>query len=381
MKYIYLDESVSQDGNYVGYGALILSNEILAKQIIEESLAKLINDPDREQEQCREMDNRTIERKYFHACEDSKNSHSHFCESINTLMKGEFTCQIFDKRNLKDSESSTEYLFDLTSGLSSLEVFQTREPIAIVFEERSGLSKEKLEKWLQSYTNRVLATVYDHPYIPTLFPEIKIEISSKNNNGLECCDFLLWGVMRMLQGKMDWYNRLKPRVKAESKPDSKEWNSVSMTFGKLEDKNNSINYKLDDYPINPDLLINNDYLVKFYVHAEKLITYLIQTGVPEHLKYMEDEIRNLADTTMDLNYLNRIYKVAKTYIKLFDTLPVIPPDCKHTDKKFLLLSKKYVALVLRDDLINGVRTRAFLEKERKNILKNTPEILNNKYTL
>lgn len=42
MKYMYLDESVSQDGNYVGYGALFLSDDTLGKQIIEKALTELI---------------------------------------------------------------------------------------------------------------------------------------------------------------------------------------------------------------------------------------------------------------------------------------------------------------------------------------------------
>lgn len=376
MKYVYLDESISQDRNYVGYGALFLSDETYAKQIVEKSLTELINDPDRELKQCKDMDDRTIIRRYFHACEDSKNSHSHFCSSINTFMQGEFFCEVFNKVNLNNEESSTNYLYDLTSGLSSLEIFQTREPIKIIFEERNGLSKPKLEKWLHRYTDHVLASVYDFPYLPAFFPEIEIEIANKSNNGLQCCDFFLWTVMRNLVGINDWYTRLNPKAKFESQPQSGEYNSVHMIFGELKDED-SINYEVNDYPTSGNSVIGINDIEQFYIYAEKLLITLSRNEIPHYLKYMENDIKNFACSTMDKNYVNRIFEVAKIYIKIFDTLPVISSECEPADKKFLLLSKKYMALVLRGDLLNGMRTRTRLENIRKKILKENPQKLSN----
>lgn len=336
MKYIYLDESINE--NYVGYGALFVTDGNLAKQVVDKALIDLINDPDRNDKQCKELDDRTISRQFFHACDDSKNAHSHICTAINTSLKGEFYSQVFDINKMSKEESSIEYLFDLTSGLSSLRMFETREPVTIVFEERNGLTKQKIEEWLNRYSNSVVASVYDHPYIPTLFPEVKIEISSKENSGLQCCDFLLWAVMRKLQGKSTWYDRFGSCFKSESTPPNNEWFGFYLDFGKVKGETN-INYKLEDYPIDPDSKISQTDLINFYLYAERILLHLSQNGVPTYLKYMEASIIKLADEVLDED-INRVKKVADLYIRLFDTLPVISAECSAKDKEFLLFSKK-----------------------------------------
>ena len=103
MKYIYLDESINE--NYVGYGALFVTDGNLAKQVVDKALIDLINDPDRNAKQCKELDDRTISRQFFHACDDSKNAHSHICTAINTSLKGEFYSQVFDINKMSKEES------------------------------------------------------------------------------------------------------------------------------------------------------------------------------------------------------------------------------------------------------------------------------------
>ena len=207
---------------------------------------------------------------------------------------------------------------------------------------------------------------------PALFPEVNIEISNKSNKGLQCCDYILWAVMRKLQGNDTWYNRLNPRFKTESQPENNEWLAVDMVFGRIKEEDN-VSYKLEDYPIDPDSIISNNDLVRFYLYAEKLLLHLNENGVPAHLKYMEGDIKNLADNVLDKKDINRVEKVAGIYIRLFDTLPVISPESDSNNREFLLLSKKYMALVLRNDLINGVRTRMFLENERRKNLEFNPQ--------
>jgi hypothetical protein len=152
MRYVYLDESVSADGSFAGYGALTADDQS-PEQVVDAALSALKADPDRYDSRCCKQDDQTIWKGFFHASDDSKNSHSHFCTELNKLQDGEFTSHIFDTRNTRLRNPSREHLFDLTTGLSSLPVFQMRDPVTIVFEKRKGLSRERVEKWLNRYTN------------------------------------------------------------------------------------------------------------------------------------------------------------------------------------------------------------------------------------
>ena len=77
--YIYIDETSSN--GLIGAGAL-LTIEPIQDSIINEAIAELDKFHKKhkyEDENVKRMDAQTLERGYFHASEDSKNSHSIIC--------------------------------------------------------------------------------------------------------------------------------------------------------------------------------------------------------------------------------------------------------------------------------------------------------------
>lgn len=93
MRSFFLDET--ENNNYIGYGLIIAENNY--KAIINEALNNLKNDPVINTSKFKKKDERTLQRNYFHASEDSDNAHSHFSNSINKYLKGDFYYSIFDK--------------------------------------------------------------------------------------------------------------------------------------------------------------------------------------------------------------------------------------------------------------------------------------------
>jgi len=370
---VYLDESKSGDHSFIGYGCLI-AHEGMADAIIGAALERLNQDPDTKDPRCSEMDKRTLSRRLFHAADDSKNAHSHLCTEINRQLRGDFASHVFDMTKAGIDPPTEDHAFDLTSALSSLKVFQARNPVTIVFEDREKLSAAALQRWHDCYTDQVLRSIYDHPYIPALFPDTSLLIGDKANAGLQCCDFLTWTVMRKLQGDDAWNQRLQPRFRAEATSESADWIGLDMGFGETlpEPK---VNYRLTDFPTNLDSKVTHNSLVSLYINAERVLSCFAQNGLPPHMLHLDAEVRRLAQTRLDPDQRGRVTAVAKTYLKLFDTLPLLAGDETEGEREFLLLSKKYLALTLRDDLIHGVRTGLYLERVRREILQTKPTCL------
>jgi len=77
--YIYADEAAFLSGTEEILGTGILISETPIDQTVVTTAMKLLfDDPDFD----KKMDQRTIDNGYFHASEDSKNGHSHFCRGI-----------------------------------------------------------------------------------------------------------------------------------------------------------------------------------------------------------------------------------------------------------------------------------------------------------
>ena len=66
MKYVYLDESVSADGSFAGYGAFIADDQS-TEQVVDAALSGLKGDLDRYDDRYYRQDERTIRRGFFHA--------------------------------------------------------------------------------------------------------------------------------------------------------------------------------------------------------------------------------------------------------------------------------------------------------------------------
>jgi hypothetical protein len=98
--HLYLDETTfGTSGEFLGY-ASFLTEKPIEIGLIETALTNLESDPARHLDQFKDQDSRTLERRYFHAADDSQNAHSHLCKAINEQVKGEFESQLFDMHTL-----------------------------------------------------------------------------------------------------------------------------------------------------------------------------------------------------------------------------------------------------------------------------------------
>lgn len=94
--FAYADETIftiepNSNLRALGCGILISRTEI-TPEVIREAIHNLSIDPDFDEKK----DTRTLERKYFHASDDSKNAHSHLCNSINKHIKSVFDFTYYD---------------------------------------------------------------------------------------------------------------------------------------------------------------------------------------------------------------------------------------------------------------------------------------------
>jgi len=370
MKHIYFDESIFSEPNpYVGYGALI-TDEKIEYQIINEALKNLYNDKDRFESENKEKDQRTLDRGYFHATDDSKNAHSHICTQINKKVNGDFSSNFMEPK-LKNDE---KIIFKTTSMLSSLRLFNFRHPIKFIFEERQGLNEKVIKKWYKETEMDILKNIYNYPFIPACFPKIEVEIADKNNPGLQIVDFILWSVNRKINGIDKWYNRLHSKLRMNMNPQKNKmnWGGEDLIINNGVERPKHY-YQIEDFPNEDDITVTENMMVNIYLHAEKVIKFYSINKLPEHLTHQNEDIKNIASGLMDKDSKDRISKVACQYLKLFDTVPLITKQTSKKEKQFLLLSKKYLSLVLRTDLINGVRTNDYLERIRYEILQKNPE--------
>jgi len=374
MRYVYCDESTFSDPKpCIGIGMLITETEI-APSAIEEALQRLQNDPDILIEPAKKLDEQTLKRRYFHASEDSKNAHSYLCEQINKLDAAEFVCDFFDKYKLPTHEQYDDYLYHQASILSSIRATYTIDHVKFYFESRDNLSIDSLIKMYKDLEQNSLMGIYNLPFIPHFFPPVSFEIADKSNPGIQFVDFILWAVNRHVNGESTWFERINFSSKTSFSTESGSWGGQDINIGNGLGKP-KVYYTVQDFPVNPDSKITKDILVNFYLHAAKVIEYYINNP-PHHINHLFDEdAREIVKRKKDQYCSNYFDKLASLYLKIFDMAPLITPSSTSQEKEFLLLSKKYMSLLLRYDLINGVRTKIWLESVRKELIKNKPELL------
>lgn len=371
MRYIYLDESVfSKPNDHIGYGALITNAEI-ENHLIEKALNALKNDPDRNIEPAKKLDTNTFDRGFFHASEDSKNAHSHFCTVLNEYINGEFSCNFFD---INVNEALTnEGAYDLSSKLSILKGLITREPITIVFEERNGLTLDRLKMWWAELNRELLMTAYEQPWNPLYFPKVEFKICGKNEPGLQFVDFLLWSTSRNINGNGTWFDRIQSLCKSSMNQEGGGWGGVDITLGSFNNDPDSF-YQASDFPNDFDKSIDKNKLYNFLVHAQKVINNIHVNVCPDEYNHLRDDIEYVYNNRLSIDDIDIITKISSIYIRVFDQIPLITDKTSQSDKEFLLLSKKYLGLTLRNDLVLGTRTMMELSRARKELLSNNPNL-------
>lgn len=95
-----------------------------------------------------------------------------------------------------------------------------------------------------------------------------------------------------------------------------------------------------------------------------------------HISHLAQNIEEVASRKLDYDHMEYVAELSTIYLKIFDMIPLIDQSTSAKDKEFLLLSKKYMALLLRDDLFEGINARISLTKTRKKIVQAQPELLN-----
>lgn len=372
MRYLYLDETEFIASKLIGYGVLA-TDELISDLIIDEALTKLKNDPDINDIITKKIDLLTISNRFFHASSDSKNAHSHICNSINKNLIGVFGSQYFDisKRYNNNIFSTLEH----ASHLASLSVLNTRHPAKLFFERRKDLNLEKLNTSFQALYEKLSYSAYDTPWLPTFYPKLQFEIVDKKNPGIQCVDFILWATCRYLNHKNDWYNRINATFKTKFNTESDDWKGVDIELKRplLEPV---IYYGVKEFPKDPDSIVNNDMLKNFYLHAEKVNAYYVNNTLPSGINYIQRRIRENFFHIHNSNFSNYIEELISIYLMLFDMIPLIDNTTSKKEKEFLMLSKKYLGLALRHDLIHGVTTKNYYLRIRRHIIKNDISLLN-----
>jgi len=368
-RHIYMDESWFADpSSHFGYVALATDAEIDGELILV-ALKKLESDPDRHKPPADKHDAATLSRGYFHATDDSKNAHAWLCREISSRVSGKASCQFQDRGALPDGRDMTDAEFDgHVSTLSYIAAMDTPCPLHLVFEQRNGLTEARVRSWHENLEHQIMLGCYDQPWIPTYFPAVEVTIGDKSVPGLQCADFILWAVNRHANGDSAWVDRLKFNFRSEMTTETGYWGGMTFDMGAgLSDSRCA--YSVTDFPTSPDREVDSETMCRIYLNAEYVLWHLVQNGFPENTAHLRDDVIAAEAGRLRVDSGERVEEVAKLTLRLFDQVPLIGAETTQKDKKFLLLSRKYLALTLRKDLINGTRTLDYLRRARGAMLK------------
>ncbi|MDD3815389.1 MAG: DUF3800 domain-containing protein [Desulfocapsaceae bacterium] len=371
--YVYLDETTFGDNDeYSGYACIICKQKI-GREFVDSALKALSEDPDIEKEIFKNQDIRTLERKYFHAADDSQNAHSHLCDAINNHVTGKFNSHFFKTKasGFKNSEEA----YELASKLSILGVLSESNEVVFVFEERNDLSKEYISNWWESLWDDLLKSQHKYPYIRTYYPVLKFEICTKNEPGLQVVDFILWASSRqVLKKNCPWLSRINSWFRTEIKPGDGSWGGHTLSIGK-EPKENELNYEITDYKHDDEKLNSLEYLTHYLVNSQKVINAVANQGKQDGVCHFWEEIEYLEANKITESNTEHIEKMAKCFLKLFDNISLINADTSMEDKSFWLSCRKCFSFALHAHNVMGRMHSIRLSDIRNEIIKNSPEAL------
>jgi hypothetical protein len=279
MPFIYSDESqFGAQAEFLGVGLFITDAEIPEK-IVAGALENLRSDPDRFRSDRKDMDERTLQRGHFHACEDSANGHSHLCDAINALGTGQFACDFFDSRKFA-ARAPRSFIYEQAAEMAALHL-STRDTVTMTFAERSGLSVETLRSWQRKRERTLAESVYGLPFLPVLFPRCDFRIASMSEPGLQWADFMLWAHARNASGDRKWLSRIKAKHRVIGT------NVGSAHRGYLELSSHvepgPPAYGPQDMPADADSAMTKNEVLTSFVNAVRLVIHLHQNGCPPHV--------------------------------------------------------------------------------------------------
>ena len=157
--FVYFDETTFDDGRAFGYGGLLTDQPIEAS-VIEAALACLRSDLDFDDQ----YDQRTLDRGWFHASEDSRNAHSHLRTQIGSSIHGQFIHTLTrhsdaaPQGRLKDSKQYDSMLLN-----SFIRVLPRARQVDVLIEQRSGLTSDRVPRSRRSPEPRTPRTAAAEP--------------------------------------------------------------------------------------------------------------------------------------------------------------------------------------------------------------------------
>lgn len=371
--YAYADETIFTidditNQKALGCGILISQTE-LTQAIIEEALYDLENDVDFELKR----DQRTIDRRYFHASDDSKNAHSHFCKAINKKVKGIFDFSYFD--NVIEKELSRtkikENMLARCLTASTLEFFNSTDEVHLVIEKRDGLTEYATLEWLKNLYRLYEETTYNIPSFKTYFPKINIDLRNKLEPGLQIIDFLIWSINRTKRKSPDnnWQKRLLFKTWSHYR-DENGHNRAKYYLNTFT----TYNSKSENYPHHFEEPEEWHLFIDAYILIERFLTSLDISDFTIQSNHLFKEFDLISSRLKDKDYhlnSNDLDLIGRIFLKLFDTLPIYK-DVKDEDKQAwtLLFHTKYLAsMLVRNGQIHFNRTKDEIQRWRYRMKK------------
>ena len=388
--YVYADETEFQVQTptgplrRVGYGILITS-EAIEEGVVSDALEQLRADPDRQDEHCRDLDDRTLSRGWFHAADDSKNGHSHLCRAISDRLNGTFIYNYFDPDHPKAAGRDVDHLQELMLQFGMLYFHYTRLPIRVLVEQRSGLRRIEDPDWLEQLFKKSELCMYDQPNIPCVYPNMQIGMGSKKDPGIQVTDFLLWACnrSRRIQDNDDvrapddrWV------VRSGLVPLYGRFSAFSPERGGEYRLNREFPDPFFTYPaVKVPESMGSDKLLQVWCVIEQFIHWAGVSGaLPDHAEHLWRFANRASSALRQLGErvgYEIVAKAASCFLKLFDTVPFyddVPSD--NTEQwEWVLFVRRMAALVQREDLTNGVAVAACWCRFRRQQLKLDPRQL------
>jgi len=375
MYFVCLDETTfGNNGQYSGYGCLITDHRI-GREVIDEALKRLNEDPDRNEDAFRNQDSRTLDRGYFHAADDSKNAHSHLCVVINEHVIGSFSSHFFNMR--KEAFRDISEAYSLASRLAILNVFSETPEVTFVFEERNDLTSNSIRAWWAALWEDLLRSSYSIPYRTNFFPRLNFEIKGKTEPGLQIVDFLLWAAARKTLGKQcPWIDRIRPSVRIETKPSDNSWGGQSIDI-KFKAKRNVSHYCIADYRPDDPKLGSQEMLWQYLIHAQKAINVVYNNGPTSNIDHFWEDIDYLYQNRINDRSHDFIEKLATCFLRLFDNYPLITAKTSPDDKAFWLFCRKCMAYAIDKRNISARMHAIKLHDMRRYLIDNDAKCLDN----
>ena len=345
IRWIYLDESEFQldDKPYIAYGALI-TEDIVTQENINRALTTLRKFKDnQDKDYLPKNDNKTLERGYFHACDDACCAHTAICREIENL-NGEISLNCIPK-----SEQSNLNALSITSAIKGI---HHRGYSALIYEQRTGLTNEIINTLVQEYEISVIRDYASTLFMPICFSEPGYKISDKAEPGIQFIDFILWAYQRKLNGNPDWYNRIHQNsIKSKGIHITTQYaeNQVNEDFFLTSTLNKGLTIP-ENIGVYHDTNLNKNYLsinnLDDITDKNIFDSLLLINDIMSRIRYNQNPERFFEMQIKDCieNRKNNLEAFLRIFLKMFDTFNFLNMATDIETKNKLLLARKIAAL-------------------------------------